>query len=206
MIQLNRFQWWFLHQELLKHLNGSFFDPPLPEINYPEGLPPPRFSWMPLRSQMDLTHDSNQSCLQLRSEYVLRITDWLVESGKTQKRAERHHMCRGWKTDTQHLESEVWGGLLPLLREVVRDSSGFGLQGLCEVVKKCSCSLFQLQPFNGALNDGSPRRDTGENKQCATKFEGRTSTILAFLLFFFLKLYSIYVYLLCLTKNRILTF
>lgn len=110
------------------------------------------------------------------------------------------------------LTRSIWslrfgGGLLPLLREVVRDSSGFGLQGLCEVVKKCSCSLFQLQPFNGALNDGSPRRDTGENKQCATKFEGRTSTILAFLLFFFfLKLYSIYVYLLCLTKNRILTF
>lgn len=112
MMQLNQFQWWFLHEELLEHLNGCFFNsPPLPppEINYSAGPLPPCFSWMPLRSQLDLTHDSNQSCLQLRSEYVLRITDWSVESGKTQKRTERHHMCRGWKIDTQHLESEVWG-------------------------------------------------------------------------------------------------
>lgn len=90
-------------------LTDASSTPPPTEINYPAGPLPPYFSWMPLRSQLDLTHDSNQSCLQLRSEYVLRITDWSVESGKTQKRTERHHMCRGWKIDTQHLESEVWG-------------------------------------------------------------------------------------------------
>lgn len=131
MIQLTQLQWWFLHQDLLKHLKQT---PPThthrsPPRNKLPRRPPSCFSWMPLWPPLDLTHDSNQSCLQLRSECVLRITERSAESWKNQKRAERHHMWRGCEIDTQHLESGVWGGgcWLPLLREVVRDSSGFGL-------------------------------------------------------------------------------
>lgn len=54
-----------------------------------------------------------------------------------------------YKIDMQHLESAVWGTASSFLREVVRGSSGFKLQGLCEVVKNVpvhfsSCSLLTV--------------------------------------------------------------
>lgn len=60
-------------------------------------------------------------------------------------RVQKNEICPTWEIDIWSLRLQ---DLLPLLCEVVTDRSGVGLQGVCEAVKKCSCSLFQLQLFN----------------------------------------------------------
>lgn len=129
MIQLTQLQWWFLHQDLLKHLK-QIPPPPSPPRNKLPGWPPSCFSWMPLWPQLDLTHDSNQSCLQLRSECSQdrREIGGVLEKPKASWASSHVEGLWDW-----HAAFGVGGsgggggGWLPLLREVVRDSSGFGL-------------------------------------------------------------------------------
>lgn len=56
--------------------------------------------------------------------------------------------------------------------------SGFWASGALRGCKKCSCSLFQLQLLNGALNDGNPEKSPGENTKCSVKIKARTIFLL----------------------------
>lgn len=74
------------------------------------------------------------------------------EAGLSRKNSGEKWPSRRPEQGDWHAAFGVWSAgrhassifLFFFLHEVVRDSSGPKLWGLCEVVKKCSCSLFQL--------------------------------------------------------------
>lgn len=81
-----------------------------------------------------------------------------------------------WKIDTAFAVCG-WRDDFLLCVRWSKTALALGFRGFVRLLKKRSCSLFQLQPLNAALNDSYPVKVTGENKICHLKNQGGSRTI-----------------------------